>query len=244
MTLVTQAVIFAAQAHDGAARKGSEIPYIVHPMEVVAIASTMTDDPQVLAAAALHDVMEDCGVTFDALSERFGVRVAGLVCEESQRACGDPCLTWNARKLSAVKHICGGCRATKIIALSDKLSNMRAISRDFARDGEAMFLKFHQHDKRRHAWYYRSCAAGLRDELGETDAWRELDTLVEEAWKVPGVIGSRMTGAGFGGCTISIVRDEAIEEFIKQVGEAYEKKIGYAADFYVVEIGDGPCKLK
>ena len=112
MTLVTQAVIFAAQAHDGAARKGSEIPYIVHPMEVVAIASTMTDDPQVLAAAALHDVMEDCGVTFDALSERFGVRVAGLVCEESQRACGDPCLTWNARKLSAVKRICGGCRAT------------------------------------------------------------------------------------------------------------------------------------
>ena len=72
----------------------------------------------------------------------------------------------------------------------------------------------------------------------------ELDTLVEEAWKVPGVIGSRMTGAGFGGCTISIVRDEAIEEFIKQVGEAYEKKIGYAADFYVVEIGDGPCRLK
>ena len=139
MTLVTQAVIFAAQAHDGAARKGSEIPYIVHPMEVVAIASTMTDDPQVLAAAALHDVMEDCGVTFETLSERFGVRVAGLVCEESQRVCGDPCLTWNARKLGAVKRICGGCRAAKIIALSDKLSNMRAISRDFARNGEAVF---------------------------------------------------------------------------------------------------------
>ena len=166
MTLVTQAVIFAAQAHDGAARKGSEIPYIVHPMEVVAIASTMTDDPQVLAAAALHDVMEDCGVTFDALSERFGVRVAGLVCEESQRACGDPCLTWNARKLSTVKRICGGCRATKIIALSDKLSNMRAISRDFARDGEAMFLKFHQHDKRRHAWYYRRLRSGIAGRTG------------------------------------------------------------------------------
>ena len=168
MTLVTQAVIFAAQAHDGAARKGSEIPYIVHPMEVVAIASTMTDDPQVLAAAALHDVMEDCGVTFETLSERFGVRVARLVCEESQRVCGDPCLTWNARKLGAVKRICGGCRAAKIIALSDKLSNMRAISRDFARSGEAVFQRFHQRDKRRHAWYYRSCAVGLRDELGET----------------------------------------------------------------------------
>ncbi len=182
MTLVTQAVIFAAQAHDGAARKGSEIPYIVHPMEVVAIASTMTDDPQVLAAAALHDVMEDCGVTFETLSERFGVRVARLVCEESQRVCGDPCLTWNARKLSTVKRICGGCRATKIIALSDKLSNMRAISRDFARSGEAVFQRFHQRDKRRHAWYYRSCAVGLRDELGETDAWRELSALVERVF--------------------------------------------------------------
>ena len=151
-------------------------------MEVVAIASTMTDDPQVLAAAALHDVMEDCGVTFETLSERFGVRVARLVCEESQRVCGDPCLTWNARKLGAVKRICGGCRAAKIIALSDKLSNMRAISRDFARNGEAVFQRFHQRDKRRHAWYYRSCAVGLRDELGETDAWRELSALVERVF--------------------------------------------------------------
>ena len=112
MTLVTQAVIFAAQAHDGAARKGSEIPYIVHPMEVVAIASTMTDDPQVLAAAALHDVMEDCGIGFDELSRRFGVRVAGLVCQESQQYSGDPCQTWNRRKLGAVRRICAGCRAT------------------------------------------------------------------------------------------------------------------------------------
>ena len=66
---------------------------------------------------------------------------------------------------------------------------------------------------------------------------------MEEAWKIPGVIGSRMTGAGFGGCTVSIVKDEAIDGFIEEVGAAYEKKIGYAADFYVVEIGDGPVIL-
>lgn len=71
----------------------------------------------------------------------------------------------------------------------------------------------------------------------------ELDTLVEEAWKVEGVIGSRMTGAGFGGCTVSLVKDEAIDSFIDQVGKAYLAKIGYAADFYVVEIGDGPVTL-
>ena len=81
----------------------------------------------------------------------------------------------------------------------------------------------------------------LRDDYEVTGI--ELDTLVEEAWKVDGVIGSRMTGAGFGGCTVSIVKDEAIETFKKQVGDAYLAKIGYAADFYVVEIGDGPVIL-
>lgn len=81
----------------------------------------------------------------------------------------------------------------------------------------------------------------LRDDYEVTGI--ELDTLVEEAWKVEGVIGSRMTGAGFGGCTVSLVKDEAIDRFIDQVGKAYLAKIGYAADFYVVEIGDGPCTL-
>ena len=79
----------------------------------------------------------------------------------------------------------------------------------------------------------------LRDDYEVTGV--ELDTLVEEAWKVEGVIGSRMTGAGFGGCTVSIVRDEAIDAFIDQVGKAYEAKIGYKADFYVV--GDGPGEI-
>ncbi|MCI9663080.1 MAG: galactokinase [Lachnospiraceae bacterium] len=81
----------------------------------------------------------------------------------------------------------------------------------------------------------------LRDDYEVTGA--ELDTLVEEAWKVEGVIGSRMTGAGFGGCTVSIVKDEAIDRFIDQVGRAYKSRIGYAADFYVVEVGDGPAVL-
>lgn len=81
----------------------------------------------------------------------------------------------------------------------------------------------------------------LRDDYEVTGV--ELDTLVEEAWKIDGVIGSRMTGAGFGGCTVSIVRDGAIDTFIAQVGKAYLDKIGYAADFYVVEIGDGPSVI-
>lgn len=81
----------------------------------------------------------------------------------------------------------------------------------------------------------------LRDDYEVTGD--ELDTLVEEAWKVDGVIGSRMTGAGFGGCTVSIVKEAAVDAFIDKVGAAYKERIGYAADFYVVSAGDGPVRL-
>ena len=67
---------------------------------------------------------------------------------------------------------------------------------------------------------------------------------MEAAWKQDGVIGSRMTGAGFGGCTVSIVKEDKIDSFIQNVGEIYEKEIGYAADFYVVEIGDGSRRIQ
>lgn len=72
---------------------------------------------------------------------------------------------------------------------------------------------------------------------------KELDTLVEEAWSIKGTIGSRMTGAGFGGCTVSIVRDDAVEEFKKVVGENYNKRTGLTADFYLAEIGDGAGEI-
>jgi len=71
----------------------------------------------------------------------------------------------------------------------------------------------------------------------------EIDVLVEEAWKVPGVIGSRITGGGFGGCTVSIVKDEAIDDFKEKIGKAYLDKVGHEADFYIVEIGCGPYVL-
>ncbi len=81
----------------------------------------------------------------------------------------------------------------------------------------------------------------LRDDYEVTGI--ELDTLAETAWEQPGVIGSRMTGAGFGGCTVSIVEDDKIDAFIENVGKVYKEKIGYAADFYAVNVGDGAHKL-
>lgn len=81
----------------------------------------------------------------------------------------------------------------------------------------------------------------LRDDYEVTGA--ELDTMVEAAWQQEGVIGARMTGAGFGGCSVSIVREDCVEAFIKNVGNIYKERIGYEAEFYVVEIGDGPKQL-
>jgi galactokinase len=81
----------------------------------------------------------------------------------------------------------------------------------------------------------------LRDDYEVTG--KELDALVEAAWEEEGVIGSRMTGAGFGGCTISIVENDSIEAYIQNVGRKYKEKTGLTADFYVVEIGDGAREL-
>jgi galactokinase len=82
----------------------------------------------------------------------------------------------------------------------------------------------------------------LRDDYEVTGS--ELDALVEEAWKVDGVVGSRMTGAGFGGCTVSIVKDGAVADFIETVGPAYEARTGLKADFYIADVGDGARQLE
>lgn len=82
----------------------------------------------------------------------------------------------------------------------------------------------------------------LRDDYEVTGP--ELDAMAEEAWKIDGVIGSRMTGGGFGGCTVSLVKDEAIDEFIEKVGKGYETRIGIKPDFYIAEIGDGAKRVE
>jgi galactokinase len=81
----------------------------------------------------------------------------------------------------------------------------------------------------------------LRDDYEVTGL--QLDSLAEAAWKVEGVLGSRMTGGGFGGCTVSLVHDEAIPAFIEQVGAEYTEKTGLKADFYIAEIGDGAHRV-
>jgi len=183
--ILNRAIVFATEAHRGAFRKGTGIPYILHPLEAAAIAATITVDHEVLAAAVLHDVIEDAGVTEAELREVFGSRVAELVSAESENnradlPAGD---TWRIRKqetLDALRE--EDRRDVKILVLADKLSNIRAIHRDFRALGEALWERFNMKDKDQIGWYYRSIAGALESELGETLAWQEYRGLVEETW--------------------------------------------------------------
>jgi galactokinase len=82
----------------------------------------------------------------------------------------------------------------------------------------------------------------LRDDYEVTGA--ELDALVEAAWKQNGVIGARMTGAGFGGCAIAIVERGSVGDFLDRVGQTYLAAVGYEASFYIADIGDGACEIE
>ena len=181
MELVSEAIAFAVKAHDGMRRKKSDAPYILHPMEAAVIVGTMTDDQNLLAAAALHDVVEDAGITIQEIEERFGRRVRELVESETEdkRADLPPASTWRIRKeesLSVLKKT--DDIAVLMVWLGDKLANMRSIYRDWKIEGDAMWQRFNQKDVNQQAWYYRSIVK-LTERLSNTSAWLEYKTLTE-----------------------------------------------------------------
>lgn len=182
MDLINGALEFAINAHMNQLRKGSNLPYILHPMEAATIVSSITFDPAVIAAALLHDVVEDTGVTIDDIEAQFGSRVAELVSAETEnkREGIPPASTWRVRKEEAIKHIaeCGD-RDVKIVCLGDKLSNMRSMCRDYALIGDALWQRFHQKDPRQHEWYYRSMAECM-SELKDYPAWKEFNWLINQ----------------------------------------------------------------
>ena len=181
MELVSEAIVFAAKAHDGMRRKKSDAPYVLHPMEAAVIVGTMTDDQNLIAAAALHDVVEDAGVTLQEIGERFGSRVMALVASETEdkRADLPPADTWRARKeesLAVLKN--AEDIGVLMVWLGDKLANMRSVYRDFKVEGEAMWQRFNQKDVKEQAWYYSSIVK-LTERLSDTSAWLEYKTLTE-----------------------------------------------------------------
>ena len=160
--MIRRAAEFAAKAHEGALRKGSRIPYISHPMEVAMIVALITDDKDLIAAAYLHDVIEDAGVTYQELEREFGSHIAQLVKKESE----DKSKTWMERKQATIDRLAVAEREDKILAFGDKLSNLRSTAKDYMVVGDEIWQKFHEKDKRMHAWYYGSLRSRFEDFKG------------------------------------------------------------------------------
>lgn len=182
-SLLDRAIIFAVRAHAGTERRGKGFPYIVHPMEAVEIAATMTRDQELLAAAALHDTVEDTDTTVEQIREEFGDRIASLVASESDTMPEGVSEqdSWHARKQAAIDRLARASHDAKIVALGDKLSNMRAIARDYAQQGDALWNLFHAKDPKDHEWHYRGLADAL-SELRDTFAYREFENLINQVF--------------------------------------------------------------
>ena len=175
-----------------------------------------TNKKRGLGDSKYNERRSECEAALAALQTKLSIKSLGELTEEEFEANKE--LIGDPVKIKRAKHaVYGNQRTIKAVkALKDN---------DLELFGKLMIAS---HDS-------------LRDDYEVTGI--ELDTLVAEALKQQGVIGARMTGAGFGGCAVSIVKEEAVPAFIENVGKAYKDKIGYAADFYVVEIGDGPSVL-
>ncbi len=185
MELVSRAITFAVKAHDGMRRKKSDAPYILHPIEAAAIVGSLTSKQEVIAAAVLHDTVEDTPVTIEEIEASFGSRVAELVAAETEdkRINIPPDQSWLDRKEEAVELL----RRTedieiKMVFLGDKLANMRSIYQQWLLVGDAVWQDFNQTDPEQHRWYYSTIAESIR-ELEESPAWKEYDRLIRVVFR-------------------------------------------------------------
>ncbi len=177
MPLLQKAMEFAARKHAVQLRKGATIPYFTHVMEAMEIVSRMTEDEEVRAAAVLHDTLEDTPATKEELVHFFGHRVADLVAAESEDKRKDrpEAETWLVRKQETIEHLRRAGTEIRMIALGDKLSNIRAMTRDYERIGEDLWKKFNNSNPIDQGMYYGLLANvfGEDDEIAGTPEYRE-----------------------------------------------------------------------
>lgn len=183
--LLNDAIIFATTAHSEQKRKCTDIPYILHPLETAAIVASMTTDENVLAAAVLHDVVEDTNVSIEEIRELFGEKVATYVAYSSENKRGHlPASdTWRIRKEETLKHLKNAPIEVKMIAMGDKLSNIRSMYRDYLVQGDELWKRFNQKDKTQHHWYYMNIAFCLT-ELRLYPVFEEYCSLVKRTFEL------------------------------------------------------------
>lgn len=170
---LTKAYEYAAIAHKNQKRKGTDVPYLTHIITTLNYAMQLTDDEEILAAAILHDTVEDTWLTIDAIRQELGDNVAAYVYAESEnkredRPASD---TWEIRKKETIEHLKTASYDVKIIVLSDKTANAESLVREWRQVGDEIWLKFNQSDKSKQEWYYRSCEKALK-EFSDTDVMK------------------------------------------------------------------------
>ena len=184
---IQKAIIYAAKKHEGQKRKGTDIPYIVHPMEVMQILTDINCSIDVVIAGILHDTLEDTTATPEEIRSFFGAEVLKLVQTESE----DKSKTWKERKQATIDRIKTASFETCLIALADKLSNIRAMYNDKQLLGDTLFERFNA-DKNSIAWYYKSVADVLEYKKYEgngnfskiTSYWKEYSNLVDKVFNI------------------------------------------------------------
>lgn len=147
--LLNKAIWFAVERHAGQVRKGTKLPYIVHPLETMNILVAMDADVKLLVAGVLHDVLEDTETEVTEIVALFGSDVAELVKSHSE----DKSKSWDERKQTAIKELKEGSEQLRMLVMADKVSNLRSLLRDYQRLGDAVWSRFNA-PKEKQAWYY------------------------------------------------------------------------------------------
>ncbi len=191
MNMLEEAIIYATVLHQGKVRKFNGIPFILHPLEVAQILSTMTDDQEIITAGILHDVVEDTDGTLAEIEKRFGKRVASMVASESEEKYPNeaPNLTWQRRKEESLKVLKNSTDVgVKMLWLADKLANIRSLARTYSERGDELWKMLHQSDPAMQCWYYRTIAETVELSLNKTGAFKELIKHINYIW--PGTFDS------------------------------------------------------
>lgn len=153
MTKIHDAIIFATIAHQNQKRKGTDIPYIVHPMEVMQILTDMQCKESVIIAGVLHDTLEDTDATESEIKDLFGEEVLSIVKMESE----DKTKTWKERKQHTIDSLKNDPVETVLVCLADKLSNIRSMYANKETIGDKLWDRFNA-DVKSIEWYYRNVA--------------------------------------------------------------------------------------
>lgn len=179
--LLNDAITYAAAMHRSGLRKGTTMPYIVHPLEVMHILEVMTGDKHLMAAGVLHDVVEDTDATIEDVYARFGDDIGALVEGHTEKHKEDP---WEKRKEEALAHLAKADAREQKLVLADKLANMRAIARDYAKYGEDLWQRF-KRGKDIQSWYYHAAVKSMSDLEFDAEAapfYKEFEDKVNEVF--------------------------------------------------------------